>query len=154
MSSEQPRFQIAAICCEQCCKTSAQEANFITTTLFSASEVSDPSFRVACKWCLEDHVLLSKEQVLEDPLAFASVPRGYAFLTGVFGGKGVREEQIAALLPRREIARLSIEESLQRLPKPRVERRRDTPRVGRNDPCPCNSGKKFKKCHGVAKEIQ
>lgn len=21
--------------------------------------------------------------------------------------------------------------------------------VGRNDPCPCNSGKKFKKCHGV-----
>jgi hypothetical protein len=23
------------------------------------------------------------------------------------------------------------------------------PRVGRNDPCPCNSGKKFKKCHGA-----
>lgn len=22
------------------------------------------------------------------------------------------------------------------------------PRVGRNDPCPCNSGKKYKKCHG------
>jgi uncharacterized protein YecA (UPF0149 family) len=22
--------------------------------------------------------------------------------------------------------------------------------VGRNDPCPCGSGKKFKKCHGVA----
>lgn len=22
------------------------------------------------------------------------------------------------------------------------------PRVGRNDPCPCGSGKKFKKCHG------
>jgi preprotein translocase subunit SecA len=21
--------------------------------------------------------------------------------------------------------------------------------VGRNDPCPCGSGKKFKKCHGV-----
>ena len=21
--------------------------------------------------------------------------------------------------------------------------------VGRNDPCPCNSGKKFKKCHGA-----
>jgi preprotein translocase subunit SecA len=27
--------------------------------------------------------------------------------------------------------------------------RRDTPKVGRNDPCPCGSGKKFKKCHGV-----
>jgi len=21
-------------------------------------------------------------------------------------------------------------------------------KVGRNDPCPCNSGKKYKKCHG------
>ncbi len=26
--------------------------------------------------------------------------------------------------------------------------RRDHPKVGRNDPCPCGSGKKFKKCHG------
>jgi SEC-C motif-containing protein len=25
---------------------------------------------------------------------------------------------------------------------------RDAPKVGRNDPCPCGSGKKFKKCHG------
>jgi len=22
-------------------------------------------------------------------------------------------------------------------------------KVGRNDPCPCGSGKKYKKCHGV-----
>jgi preprotein translocase subunit SecA len=28
--------------------------------------------------------------------------------------------------------------------------RRDEPKVGRNDPCPCGSGKKFKKCHGAA----
>ena len=27
---------------------------------------------------------------------------------------------------------------------------RETPKVGRNDPCPCNSGKKFKKCCGKA----
>jgi preprotein translocase subunit SecA len=26
---------------------------------------------------------------------------------------------------------------------------RDTPKVGRNDPCPCGSGKKYKKCHGA-----
>ena len=25
---------------------------------------------------------------------------------------------------------------------------RDTPKVGRNDPCPCGSGKKYKNCHG------
>jgi len=23
------------------------------------------------------------------------------------------------------------------------------PKVGRNDPCPCGSGKKYKKCHGA-----
>jgi len=26
--------------------------------------------------------------------------------------------------------------------------RRTEPRVGRNDPCPCGSGKKYKNCHG------
>jgi len=25
---------------------------------------------------------------------------------------------------------------------------RDAPKVGRNDPCPCGSGKKYKQCHG------
>ncbi|MFN2187732.1 MAG: SEC-C metal-binding domain-containing protein [Candidatus Promineifilaceae bacterium] len=28
-----------------------------------------------------------------------------------------------------------------------VELRRDVPKVGRNDPCPCGSGKKYKHCH-------
>jgi preprotein translocase subunit SecA len=27
--------------------------------------------------------------------------------------------------------------------------KREGNKVGRNDPCPCGSGKKFKKCHGV-----
>ena len=27
--------------------------------------------------------------------------------------------------------------------------RRDSPKVGRNDPCPCGSGRKYKKCHGA-----
>jgi preprotein translocase subunit SecA len=26
---------------------------------------------------------------------------------------------------------------------------RDAPKVGRNDPCPCGSGKKYKQCHGT-----
>ena len=30
------------------------------------------------------------------------------------------------------------------------ERSRDAPKVGRNDPCPCGSGKKYKKCCGGA----
>ncbi len=28
--------------------------------------------------------------------------------------------------------------------------RRASPKVGRNDPCPCGSGRKFKQCHGAA----
>ncbi len=40
-------------------------------------------------------------------------------------------------------------------PQPRVTVqpvRRDGPKIGRNDPCPCGSGQKFKKCHGAALE--
>jgi len=32
---------------------------------------------------------------------------------------------------------------------PAVTIRRETPKVGRNEPCPCGSGKKFKNCHGA-----
>ncbi len=32
---------------------------------------------------------------------------------------------------------------------PSVTIRREMPKVGRNDPCPCGSGKKFKQCHGA-----
>ena len=28
--------------------------------------------------------------------------------------------------------------------------KRSEPRVGRNEPCPCGSGKKYKRCHGTA----
>jgi preprotein translocase subunit SecA len=35
-------------------------------------------------------------------------------------------------------------------PKPKQETVvRTQPKVGRNDPCPCGSGKKYKKCHGA-----
>jgi preprotein translocase subunit SecA len=30
--------------------------------------------------------------------------------------------------------------------------RREEPKVGRNEPCPCGSGKKYKKCHGALQE--
>jgi preprotein translocase subunit SecA len=32
--------------------------------------------------------------------------------------------------------------------------RRNQPKVGRNDPCPCGSGKKYKKCHGAGAEAK
>ena len=51
-----------------------------------------------------------------------------------------RERDASALLQQEE-ARLSAHR-----PAPVV---RDAPKVGRNDPCPCGSGKKYKKCHGA-----
>jgi preprotein translocase subunit SecA len=35
-------------------------------------------------------------------------------------------------------------------PQKQTTVRRAEPKVGRNDPCPCGSGKKYKKCHGAA----
>lgn len=32
---------------------------------------------------------------------------------------------------------------------PQVTVLRDAPKIGRNDPCTCGSGKKYKKCHGA-----
>ena len=37
----------------------------------------------------------------------------------------------------------------QEIQLPKITIRRDVPKVGRNDPCPCGSGKKFKNCHGA-----
>jgi preprotein translocase subunit SecA len=31
---------------------------------------------------------------------------------------------------------------------PKVTIRREVPKVGRNEPCPCGSGKKYKQCCG------
>ncbi len=45
----------------------------------------------------------------------------------------------------REVANRDTREGAQNLPKIPIIR---DPKVGRNDPCPCGSGKKYKQCHG------
>ncbi len=62
------------------------------------------------------------------------------------------------IIPEYEIAPMSsveVEEeadeepALMGPPRPRAERGKTAmPKVGRNDPCPCGSGKKYKHCHG------
>jgi preprotein translocase subunit SecA len=45
----------------------------------------------------------------------------------------------------------------QQLPPPPIEPQRPVrvaPKVGRNQPCPCGSGKKFKNCHGVLEGVE
>jgi preprotein translocase subunit SecA len=48
-------------------------------------------------------------------------------------------------VPETEGAPVSAEPEIQ---LPRVTVRREAPKVGRNEPCPCGSGKKYKQCHG------
>jgi len=63
------------------------------------------------------------------------------------------EEQIASLAPRRRAPRKVTEHrgaqpggGAGSAPAKPQTYRRDQPKVGRNDPCPCGSGKKYKKC--------
>jgi len=54
------------------------------------------------------------------------------------------EAAVAAAAAARGAAR----QSAQQQTAPSQPVRRDMPKVGRNEPCPCGSGKKFKACHG------
>ena len=65
----------------------------------------------------------------------------YALPASTDGGKLTRE---AALFAREEGRWVYTGQ----LGGPGKTVRRETPKVGRNDPCPCGSGKKFKQCHG------
>jgi preprotein translocase subunit SecA len=49
----------------------------------------------------------------------------------------------------RQAARVTLSHGQQAAAKVETVRR-DAEKVGRNDPCPCGSGKKYKKCHGKA----
>ncbi len=83
----------------------------------------------------------------------AGVP---AVITGGRGGNGRRPRQVATSVD-------EVEEAFQRKKKRELEQARmagagdmqvqqvvrSAAKVGRNDPCPCGSGKKYKKCHGA-----
>ncbi len=59
----------------------------------------------------------------------------------------VETDMLARLAERREACRAIAPAVSQRLGvRMRGRKQRDTPKVGRNDPCPCGSGKKHKKC--------
>ena len=70
---------------------------------------------------------------LNDPSAVASSP--------AFGGSAAAAAGPAAQAPRP--ARTGGDDVIKTV-------RREEPKVGRNNPCPCGSGKKYKKCHGAA----
>jgi preprotein translocase subunit SecA len=49
-------------------------------------------------------------------------------------------------IPQRQVVMSHGETAVQAQP---TQLKREAPKVGRNDACPCGSGKKFKKCHGA-----
>ena len=84
------------------------------------------------------HVQIQREQEAapEIPAAAAQVPR--AGPSSRAAAARPRPAPQAGGRRRRRTAR-----------RPSPQRRAE-PKVGRNDPCPCGSGKKYKKCHGSA----
>ncbi len=95
---------------------------------------------------------------LDEDAVATTLTRLYRFLPA----EGAEEEATAALLAKeRPLVTLdaAIEElivcvaelyDLTARARYQVETvRRATPKVGRNDPCPCGSGRKFKVCHGA-----
>jgi preprotein translocase subunit SecA len=61
---------------------------------------------------------------------------------GAFGGGGGGGGSASAVADEPRPARTGGDDVIKQV-------RRDEPKVGRNDPCPCGSGKKYKKCHGA-----
>ena len=84
--------------------------------------------------------------ILNDP----SASQQGGFAGGAFAGQGsaaaVAEPEAAATNPfgpsKPRPARVGGDDTIKTV-------KREEPKVGRNDPCPCGSGKKYKKCHGA-----
>jgi preprotein translocase subunit SecA len=81
------------------------------------------------------------------PLGTSSQTRRATSLTYTGGGP----EQPSALYDAAEQAGVAVAEGPELAALPEVETRHvtDEEKVGRNDPCWCGSGKKYKKCHGA-----
>jgi preprotein translocase subunit SecA len=96
-------------------------------------KVTDLIFRV--------HVQ-DKEVVMQSAYKETSAQHQVSDNYGV--GDNVRETAAAVDAPAAEAA-----ENAEQRPATVQTIVRDQPKVGRNDPCPCGSGKKYKNCHGA-----
>jgi preprotein translocase subunit SecA len=67
-------------------------------------------------------------------------------ITKIYRIQVTREEQVEELQPKKQVMNFLHGGEEAQVSKEPV--RNTENRVGRNDPCPCGSGKKFKKCHG------
>ena len=90
-------------------------------------------------------------KINEDVCAYLS--KGKLLIAGADEVREAREQKTDLSKVRtnrtEEVARKAAAAAAGRRPEVVVETvRREEPKVGRNDPCPCGSGKKYKLCHG------
>jgi uncharacterized protein len=96
---------------------------------------------------------------LPDDAVMAAMARIYRHLPG----ETTDEQEVVALLDKEHpmatlddamedlVAAVADLQDLTRTQRYKVDAvKRETPKVGRNDPCPCGSGNKFKNCHAAA----
>jgi preprotein translocase subunit SecA len=97
---------------------------------------SDPlnEYKTEAYRFFEDMMSRVRQGICRD--LFRNVDAAARLLAHGAGGVQFRQEGVAS----------SSDDKVVELPKPE---RRVLPKVGRNDPCPCGSGKKFKKCCGA-----
>ncbi|MBN2353977.1 MAG: preprotein translocase subunit SecA [Spirochaetales bacterium] len=91
------------------------------------------------KKVLKVKIRVSEEQPAVPRPVRVPARRGEASHTeiGQFGAMGGAPQAAPSAAPQRAAA------------SPVATVQRSVPKVGRNDPCPCGSGKKYKKCHGA-----
>jgi preprotein translocase subunit SecA len=65
------------------------------------------------------------------------------------GEQAAERERVQRALPPPKAPKQNLTFSGSQSAQPETVKRKEA-KVGRNDPCPCGSGKKFKKCHGTA----
>ncbi len=63
--------------------------------------------------------------------------------------KYIMKAHVESNLERQEVAKGQTESGGSSEPQQKRPVKRDEQRIGRNDPCPCGSGKKYKACHGT-----
>ena len=111
----------------------------------SASQREDFDAEAAKKWA-ESSEWLSLT-ILRTEHGGADDKIGAVEFSAKFRSEGKEHEHVEGALFGREDGRWVYTGQVN---EPGKTVRREAPKVGRNDPCPCGSGKKYKKCCGVA----
>nr|WP_228281767.1 SEC-C metal-binding domain-containing protein [Rubrobacter marinus] len=91
------------------------------------------------------------EELLDARPAGVDVPTWHALLDNTLRALGTARdgEGEAGLIPSQVVYDSINEYNVTTVqPSSSGDTRHETHKVGRNDPCPCGSGKKYKKCHG------